>query len=240
MPRLLQPLPYKTIHRDISRVWLFDLDNTLHDASHAIFSHIDTSMSRAVMNMLGVTLEQASAIRQHYWQKYGATMIGMQRHHGIDALAFLRHSHDFDIAANVKKEARLAYLLQQTPGIKYIVTNAPYHYARIVLHTLGITHCFAGICAIDQMCWQGNYYPKPALRLMRQLLTELGCSAGKVTLVEDTLKNLKAAKRLGMRCAHIFNAGTPFSALYNGRPSYVDIKVHSIQALLTSQFARKR
>ncbi|ETD69890.1 hydrolase [Pelistega indica] len=226
-------------HAPISdRVWLFDLDNTIHDASHAIFDQINNSMTRAVMNALKLSFEQATQLRQRYWEKYGATMIGMHKHHGVNALKFLHASHHFDVAKYVKHQPRLRYLLNNTPGKKYVVTNAPYDYALTVLETLGVKECFEGICAIDHMCIHGHYRPKPSMKLMRGLLKELNCPAKNIVLVEDTLKNLKAAKQLGMQCAHIFNIGTPFSAIYDGRPSYVDIKKHSIQALLLSDFAR--
>lgn len=239
MPHLIQPLPIKQPPSHTNRVWLFDLDNTLHDASHAIFSQIDKSMTNAVMQCLQIDFQEATQLRQKYWELYGATMIGMQRHHGVDAMDFLHRSHSFDIPHHVKKEPHLAALLKQTPGIKYVLTNAPYSYARQVLRTLKIEHCFAGICAIDHMYLRGDYHPKPSLLLLRTLLHELQIPAQRIILVEDTLKNLKAAKKLGMQCAHIYHPHTPFSTVYDGRPDYVDIRVHSIQALLLSRFAQQ-
>ena len=35
------------------RVWLFDLDNTLHDASHAIFPAISANMNVYLARILG-------------------------------------------------------------------------------------------------------------------------------------------------------------------------------------------
>jgi len=221
------------------RVWLFDLDNTLHDASHAVFSQIDQSMTRAVMRALNINYEEATQLRQAYWEKYGATMIGMHRHHGIDPIQFLHMSHDFDVEHYVKKEPHLAHLLEHTPGIKFVLTNAPFDYACHVLSALRIRHCFAGICAIDHMFLKGEYRPKPSLILMRALLHQLAIPAKQITLVEDTLKNLKAAKKLGMRCAHIYHPWTPFSHCYDGKPYYVDAKVHSLQTLLLSHFAQQ-
>ena len=66
------------------RLWLFDLDNTLHDTSHAIFPQIDHGMTMAVAEALDVDVDTANAVRKQYWQRYGATMIGMVRNHGVD------------------------------------------------------------------------------------------------------------------------------------------------------------
>ncbi|MFP3663497.1 hydrolase, partial [Burkholderia sp. SIMBA_043] len=76
-------------------------------------------------------------VRQQYSQRYGATMTGLVRNHGIDPHAFLHRSHDFDVNPLVRAEKALAYKLRQLPGRKVLLTNAPLHYARAVLRRLG-------------------------------------------------------------------------------------------------------
>jgi putative hydrolase of the HAD superfamily len=76
-------------------VWLFDLDNTLHDASHAIFPAINRLMTAYVARVLGCDDATASRVRVDYWQRYGATLLGMVRHHQVDPADFLRAAHDF-------------------------------------------------------------------------------------------------------------------------------------------------
>ena len=41
-------------------VWLFDLDNTLHDASHAIFPAISANMNTYIARVLGDGVTPAS------------------------------------------------------------------------------------------------------------------------------------------------------------------------------------
>src|SRR6478735_4466657 len=118
------------------RLWLFDLDNTLHDTSHAIFPKIDHGMTMAVAEALNVDIDTANDLRRQYWQRYGATMIGMVRHHGVNPHEFLHRSHDFDVNPLVRAEKALAYKLRQLPGRKVLLTNAPLHYARSVLSQL--------------------------------------------------------------------------------------------------------
>src|SRR5690606_31897612 len=74
-------------------IWLFDLDNTLHDASHAIFPAINENMNGYIAKVLkeaGLedTSEAANAVRILYWQRYGATLLGMVKHHQISADEF--------------------------------------------------------------------------------------------------------------------------------------------------------
>ena len=78
---------------DLRRVWLFDLDNTLHDASAAVFPHLRDSMTRYIQEALGVAAEEAHLLRVRYWQRYGATLLGLVRHHGVQPAHFLHHTH---------------------------------------------------------------------------------------------------------------------------------------------------
>ena len=86
------------------RLWLFDLDNTLHDTSHAIFPLIDRGMTEAVAETLAVDEATANRLRAEYWRRYGATVIGLVRHHGVDADAFLHRSHNFEVTPLVRAE----------------------------------------------------------------------------------------------------------------------------------------
>jgi len=215
-------------------VWVFDLDNTLHDSSRALFKAIDHAMTAAVATTLDVDAQTADRLRTTYWKQYGATVIGMVRHHGVDAGAFLDLSHQFPIAPLVHSETSLAYKLKQLRGRKVLLTNAPLKYAREVLKTLKILHLFESLWTIDQMKLQGRIRPKPSLALMRQVQARLGVPAHQIVLVEDTLKNLKSARRAGMKTIHIFHPGTPFSSLHNGRGNYVDLRIHSFGKLLAS------
>ena len=216
-------------------VWLFDLDNTLHDCSRGIFGAIDSAMSSAVAGTLGLGTPEADAVRKDYWRRYGATVIGMVRHHGVRAHDFLELSHSFEIAPLVHSEYGLARKLARLHGHKILLTNAPLRYAREVLKTLGILHCFDAIWAIDHMTLQGRMRPKPSAALMRQVLARLGVRARRVVLIEDTLRNLRGARQAGMRTVHVFHPGTPFSSGHNGRSHYVDARINAIGTLLVGR-----
>jgi len=216
-------------------VWLFDLDNTLHDCSKGIFNAIDGAMAMAVARTLNIDQDAANVLRTTYWKRYGATVIGMVRHHGVDAGAFLELSHSFEVAPLVHGEAGLRHKLRKLKGRKIILTNAPLFYATEVLRTLGILHFFEDIWAIDHMTLQGRMRPKPSAALMRQVLARLNVPARQVVLVEDTLRNLKGARSVGMRTVHVYHPGTPFSSRHSGRGHYVDARVNAVGHLLTGR-----
>ena len=58
----LSPTPRKRARvrpRSGSPVWLFDLDNTLHHASHAIFPAINEAMTRYIRETLSLDAAEA-------------------------------------------------------------------------------------------------------------------------------------------------------------------------------------
>src|SRR6476660_355088 len=138
-------------------VWLFDLDNTLHDASHAIFPAIRANMNTYIARVLGAGVTPASqaavnAARLGYWKRYGATLLGMIRHHQVDAADFLRETHDIGALRElVRWERGLERLLRRLPGRKILLTNAPTAYSTGVVRHLGLQRQVAQDVAIEDM-----------------------------------------------------------------------------------------
>lgn len=226
---------HRSSHRPDDWVWLFDLDNTLHDTSHKIFAHISVGMTEAVMESLNVDETTAHELRRKYWEQYGATMIGLAKHHDVDPHQFLYRSHSFDVRPLIKAEKGLAQRFRKLPGRKVLVTNAPLHYAKAVLMHLGILKDFESIWSVEHMRVHGHYRPKPSVSLMRHILACEGTRPGRTVLIEDTLSNLKAARAVGLRTVHIYHPGTPFAHRRKGRPHYVDLRINQIRDLLTGR-----
>lgn len=233
--RLRRARVHDEVPQTDSLVWLFDLDNTLHDTSHKIFAHISTGMTEAVMECLNVDEQKAHELRRIYWEKYGATMIGLVKHHGIDPHTFLHRSHSFDVPSLVKAQRGLRNKLRRLPGRKVLVTNAPLHYAKAVLRHLGLLQQFHSIWAVEHMRVHGQYRPKPSHSLMRHIIACEGAHPSRTVLVEDTLSNLKSARAVGIRTVHVFHPGTPFAHRRKGRPHYVDLRVNDVSHLLTQR-----
>ncbi|WP_432723678.1 pyrimidine 5'-nucleotidase [Jeongeupia wiesaeckerbachi] len=184
------PLPRKPI-------WLFDLDNTLHDANRHAFPTIDTAMTGFIADALRLSEADASALRVAYWHRYGATLLGLIRHHPhVDPRHFLAHSHPLDeLTRQLHPMPGLKRTLARLPGRKYLFTNGPHDYAEAMLAALGIAGCFDGVFAIDS----AGYAPKPQLRGYRALLRQWRLAPHRCVLVEDSAVNLKPARRLGIK-----------------------------------------
>jgi putative hydrolase of the HAD superfamily len=231
--------------------WLFDLDNTLHDASHAIFPAIHANMNAYMAQVLGSNGTPANpavvdAARFDYWRRYGATLLGMVKHHGVHPDDFLREAHRFDdLPAMIRAERGINRMLRRLPGRKILLTNAPRRYSREVMRHLGLHRHFARHIAIESMRVHRQLRPKPSRHLLRKIVARERISARRCVLVEDTVATLKAAKTIGLRTAWITRylagpggpKGRPDRITTAGPdnptkcPIYVDVKVKSIGQL---------
>lgn len=214
-------------------VWLFDLDNTLHNASHAIFPAINANMNAAIARVLAAQQlpsdpEAVNALRVAYWHRYGATLLGMVRHHDVRAADFLHDAHQFDdLAQMIRAERGLARLLRRLPGRKILLTNAPRAYSHSVLRHLGLHRHFAEHVPIEAMRVHRQWRPKPSSLMLRRLLRQRRLDAARCVLVEDSPENLKSAKSLGMGTV-LF---TRFSPRRHSRPDFADVQVKSLHQL---------
>ncbi|HEX2830366.1 MAG TPA: pyrimidine 5'-nucleotidase [Burkholderiales bacterium] len=203
-----------------SHAWIFDLDNTLHDASPHIFPHMDQAMTRYVQTALGLPAEEANALRREYWQRYGATLLGLMRVHGTDPQHFLRETHQFpELDRMLVREPLLRSTLRRLPGRKYVFSNAPVHYAQAVLKALRVADLFDAVFSIERT----RYRPKPDAHGFLRLTRANHLRARRCIMVEDTLVNLRTAKKLGMKTVWVSGA--------RRAPAYVDVKISKLSDL---------
>ena len=220
------------------RVWLFDLDNTLHNAGASAFRHFDGAMNDYIEQTLQVSADEANHLRAHYWARYGSTLLGLIRHHGVRADHFVRHTHAFPtLEQEVVTHPHDVAALQRLRGRKIILTNAGRDYAARVLRALGMDGLFDQIIGIEQMTMFGQVRPKPDARMFRALAARLGVHPGRCVLVEDTLAHQKAAFSVGMKTVWMqrwvkHHAHGPEVGVYlHRRPAYVCARISSLQQL---------
>ena len=201
-------------------MWIFDLDDTLHNASAHVFPHLSRSMTQYLMSHLDLGELQAGELRRHYWHKYGATLQGLIRHHGTDPRHFLHHTHQFpDLHNMVIRAAGLRAALLRLKGRKIVFTNAPKVYAERVLRLLKVRNLFDAVFSIESTQFQ----PKPSTQGFLLLLRAMRLQAAHCTMVEDNLPALQTAKKLGMKTVYV--SPNP------RRPSYVDARIGSVLEL---------
>ncbi|MCW5635560.1 MAG: HAD-IA family hydrolase [Rubrivivax sp.] len=225
-------------------VWLFDLDDTLHDASTASMPHLRVSFGEYIEQHLRLSRDESDALRRSYWLRYGATLLGLVRHHGVRAAHFLLETHRLPgLEARIRGHRADLRALARLPGRKFILTNAPAAYARRVLATLDIGHHFEAVLSIEHMHMFGQLRPKPDARMLRSVAARLRVPPAGCVLVEDTLAHQKSARRIGMGTVWMQRwlpaargdrppGPAPQRPPGAGRPRYVDRRIRRLGELL--------
>jgi putative hydrolase of the HAD superfamily len=203
-----------------NKIWIFDLDDTLHNASAHIFPVMNRAMTQYIMDELNLDETAAHELRKHYWRVYGATLKGLMRHHGVDAYHFLQETHRLmDLPNMVIEVKRLKSFIKSLPGRKCVFTNAPREYAIRVLQLMGIEDCFELVFSVEST----KFHAKPSVRGFQMLLKTLKANPKNCIMLEDNLPALMTAKRLGMR--------TVWVTKQLNKPNFVDYRVNSVLAL---------
>lgn len=224
--------------RKAPRVWLFDLDNTLHDAGAWVFGQMNDTMQTYVVQTLGVSPDEAAVLRNRYWKRYGSTMLGLVRHYDVHPAHFLHETHRFPgLEQQVTGHRHDLAAIARLSGRRVVLTNAPRAYALRVLGALGALRLFDQVLSIEDMRMFGHWRPKPDRRMLRHVAQRLRVHPSQCVLVEDSLDNVLAARRVGMqpvwmqRFARRGAHDGPRVARWTVQPSGVRI-VRKLQTLL--------
>src|SRR5262245_13066286 len=177
-------------------------------------------MTEYLQSQLGLDEQAAGELRRHYWMRYGATLLGLMRHHQTDPRHFLWHTHQLpELRRMLVREPQLRATLRRIPGRKIVFSNAPVHYARSVLRLLAISDLFDDVFSIERTRFRPKPYTYGCLRLCRaHRLKPQRC-----IMVEDNLENLRTAARLGMKTVWVTRAAR--------RPGHVDVKIANLMQL---------
>jgi putative hydrolase of the HAD superfamily len=222
------------------RIWLFDLDDTLHDAGAASMDRIEAAMTAYVQRELRLSHDEAERVRRQYWRRYGATLLGLVRHHGVKAAHFLHDTHQLPgLEARVSGHRHDFAAIARLQGRRIVLTNAPRAYALRVLRALRIETLFDAVLSIEDMAMFGQLRPKPDARMLHALCARLRVHPSRCTLVEDTLRHQKAAHSIGMRTAwllrYVRRRPSASACRYAGRPAYVDHRLRDLRGLLRAR-----
>ncbi|MEM9170114.1 MAG: pyrimidine 5'-nucleotidase [Pseudomonadota bacterium] len=175
------------------RYWVFDLDNTLYPADCHLFHQIDARMTAFIERALKLGPVDARRVQKDYYARYGTTMSGLMREHGVDPHDFMAFVHDIDLSV-VDENPALAAVIADLPGEKYVFTNGSERHADNVTAKLGLSGLFAGVFDIASAA----FTPKPHRATYERFLSRHAVAPGEAAMFEDIAVNLAEPHALGM------------------------------------------
>ena len=202
-------------------------------------------MTQYIIDALNVDIDEANRLRVGYTVRYGATLLGLVRHHGVDPADFLHVVHTFaDLTSMLRAERGLARLVRALPGRKIVLTNAPDALrARRARGTAASSRLFERVIAIEDM--------RDRAPLAREARRTRCCAARCAT---HTCARRRDSRRGHARASEELSAARhphgvdhrPSAAARRqrpvslrrpgtGRPHYVDQRVRSLRSLAAAQ-----
>lgn len=151
-------------------------------------------MSLYMHERLGLSWSEIPTLRQSYFETYGTTLRGLQRHYHVDAEDYLKYVHDIPIEQYLHPEPAIRGLLLSLPQKKWVFTNADANHARRVLSVLELEDCFHGL--IDVLAL--NFLSKPEKETYFRALALAGNPApAQCVMFDDSPRNLAPARVIG-------------------------------------------
>ena len=204
--------------------WLFDLDNTLYRADSELFRQIDNRMGAYISRLLNVDSFEARRLQKSYYKKYGTTLSGLIKNHGIEPDAYLDYVHYIDVTV-IHPSPRLNQTLRALPGVKYVFTNGSVAHAENVMSRLGILDRFSGIQDIKA----NGYIPKPDPSAYSAIISRFGLLPASTIMLDDIPDNLLPAANLGIITVWVrndswigYDAGEHISYMTNDLNDWLD------------------
>lgn len=177
------------------RHWVFDLDNTLYPASD-LYDEIGGRMTDYIARKLELDVATALEVRERYFYEYGATVVGLARHHDIDAHDFLNDVHQADHSV-LTPDPALRAQIAALPGERIVFTNGGGGHAERVLKSLNLHDLFHIVFDIEA----AGLTPKPQRACYERLIQTCSLDPRSALIIEDTLRNLEPAHDLGFETA---------------------------------------
>ncbi len=182
--------------------WIFDLDDTLYPRASGLHEQMRMRVVRFIQELIGCDAEAAASLHAEYYHRYGTSMIGLSRHHGVQPMDFLAFVHEIDLAA-LDVTGVPADALAALPGRRLVFTNGSAAHARRILSHLRIDDLFDGICDIEACAFVG----KPAREAYDAFLSRHEVDPLRSVFFDDREVNLRVPFDLGMQTVLIGDRG---------------------------------
>ena len=216
---------------------IFDVDDTLYDVGTGFTDHRNGEIIQQYMvdHFHFPSLEDAKVVRDEYFERYHATAkaLTVAQQEGrfpANAPTFdVRHLADYwannlDYSLLGPPKTEFKEKLQSCPLTLVAFSNGPRAYVKRVLQALGLFELFGEerLYAVDDVL----PHCKPEAAAFEVILQKLGHPPiESCILVEDSMKNIRQAKKLGLKTILITGKSEVGRSLSGDRPVATDPSV---------------
>jgi len=203
---------------------IFDVDDTLYDIGSGFTEHRNgNAVQRYMVEELGfMTLEDAKEVRDEYFERYHSTgkaltiaqaegrfPEGARKFDVKDLSEWWAKKLDYSLLGG--KNTKLIKDLEEIPLRIVAFSNGPRKYVKRCLQELGVWDYFGedSLFALDDVL----PYCKPEKEAFESIFERVGVKAEECIMVEDSMKNIRKAKELGMKTVLIMGRQTEDKAI---------------------------
>jgi putative hydrolase of the HAD superfamily len=173
---------------------VFDLDDTIYPRGSGLMQEVGRRIQLWLCDHIGLTWEEATAMRRDYFLRYGTTLGGLIALHDVDIHAYLDFVHNVPVDKYLDPNPALATMLDGIPIRKAIYTNGTSAHGWRVLQALQVSDRFEQVIGIEEVGLRN----KANSDAYEQMLALLGARGPECIMIEDTAHNLRPAKALGL------------------------------------------
>ncbi len=209
---------------------VFDLDDTLYRCDSGLMQEVGRRIQSWLTTNMGLGPEEAAHLRRKYFLEYGTTLGGLIEESEIDVEDYLRYVHDIPVEKYVPARPDLSEMLSLVPLRKVVYTNATREYGERVLGSLGVAGDFERVVGIREVGLRN----KPYRDAYERLLALLDAAGPECVMIEDSARNLRPAKELGMTTVLVRQPGAParFSDLADIGRGHDEVVDHFVGSVL--------
>ncbi|KAL3942372.1 MAG: hypothetical protein SGBAC_003438 [Bacillariaceae sp.] len=227
---------------------IFDVDDTLYDVGTGFTAHRNQAAPKLMVNKYKFPSEEAAqAVKAEYFSKYHAIAKALKvaQQEGKfpedapevkteDIATYWAENLDFSILGAPKKE--LHKQLSKCNCTLVAFSNGPRKYVKRALETMGLFDLFGEerLYAVDDVM----PHCKPEKEAFEKIFKNIGNPKPEsCVMVEDSMKNIRSAKELGMKTV-LIGGSTEYGRILkddkpNGEDPAVDCSMATIEEFFT-------
>lgn len=198
---------------------IFDIDHTLYPFSPEVEDWFSRSLSQAMVELMDISPEDAAQKREKYFREFGSTFSGLMFFDEINLSELAQKMSHVPLEAIPYSENAINKI-RNLSGEKIAMTNATRAHGLRVLKHMDLLDDFSTVYGIDSV----GYFGKPFPRSYNNLLKLHEINPHQAIFFEDTPKNLKYPKTLGMKTVLIGSHYTPSQSEEN----YIDFHFQNL------------